>query len=598
MEGFRFSPRPNKADQIEWRPWGEAAFVEARTEERPILLSISAIWCHWCHVMDETTFSDDEVIQGLNRSYVPVRVDNDQRPDINRRYNMGGWPSVAFLTPEGDIITGATYVPPHQFRQLLERVQEVWDTRRDDIRKEVDESRRRLEEAQAEPAPADLSESVVARALAPVYAAFDQEFGGFGEGMKFPRTDSLDALLLQADTRPGQDAPREILTRTLDGMREGELWDPVEGGFFRYATRRDWSVPHYEKMLEDNASLVRIYARAAVLLDRPDFLDTAQAGQSYLDRRLWQPEPEAYGGSQDADEEYYRLATADERGARPAPYVDPNTYADWNARVVRGLVALATAGGEQRYLEQAVRLGETLLRYRTTRSLFSHSRTGEQLDSLLGDQVGLLEAFLDLAQATGDRRWLDETVGLADAVRDYFQLPGHLLVSDLGVRTAGSTAAEGDRFGRLRYPDQPAAENARLAAVLATLGRITRADRRMETARQMLGVLSNELDSLGDFGAEVARGAIVVLREPVHITVVGRRGAEDSVALLEEAVRVPRLHLIVDVLDPASDDDLLASTGLSGDGSGAQAYVCVGDRCLEPVTTAEDLRDQAAGVMG
>src|SRR5207244_4496149 len=119
---FHFSPRPNRADEIKWRPWSQASFDEAKALDRPILLSISAVWCHWCHVMDETTYSNQGVIDMVNSEYLPIRVDNDVRPDINQRYNMGGWPTTAFLTPTGDILTGATYLPPEQMAGALGRV--------------------------------------------------------------------------------------------------------------------------------------------------------------------------------------------------------------------------------------------------------------------------------------------------------------------------------------------------------------------------------------------------------------------------------------------------------------------------------------------
>src|SRR5665811_540340 len=143
---FRFSPRPNRANQIRWRSWGDEAFAEARATDRPVLLSISAVWCHWCHVMDETTFSDERVIGRLNEAFVPVRVDNDRRPDINRRYNMGGWPTVAFLTPDGEVLTGATYVPPDQFLGVLDRMSGLWSERGSDLRLEGEALRERLTE--------------------------------------------------------------------------------------------------------------------------------------------------------------------------------------------------------------------------------------------------------------------------------------------------------------------------------------------------------------------------------------------------------------------------------------------------------------------
>ena len=127
---FRFSPRPNRAHEIDWRPWGEPAFAEAHKLGRPILLSLSAVWCHWCHVMDETSYSDPRVIAALNEHFVPIRVDNDRHPDVNRRYNMGGWPTTAFLAASGDPITGATYMPPEQLLQALGRVREFFDANR------------------------------------------------------------------------------------------------------------------------------------------------------------------------------------------------------------------------------------------------------------------------------------------------------------------------------------------------------------------------------------------------------------------------------------------------------------------------------------
>ena len=143
MSEFHFSPRPNRAAEIRWRPWSAEAFDEAKADDKPILLSISAVWCHWCHVMDETTYSSDGVIDLVNREYVPVRVDNDVRPDINQRYNMGGWPTTAFLTPQGDVLTGFTYVPPDQMTDALAKVASFYRTNRPEIVARVLEGRRR-----------------------------------------------------------------------------------------------------------------------------------------------------------------------------------------------------------------------------------------------------------------------------------------------------------------------------------------------------------------------------------------------------------------------------------------------------------------------
>ena len=251
---FHFSPRPNRAHEVRWRPWSAETFEAARAADKPILLSISAVWCHWCHVMDETSYSDQRVIELANSEYVPVRVDNDLRPDINQRYNMGGWPTTAFLTPQGDVLTGATYLPPDQMAGALRKVAEFYRANRPAIAAEVLEGRRRAGALVAASA-GSLDPALVDRVLGAVESAYDPEHGGFGTAPKFPQTDAIALLAEQAVLR---DEPRlrEMARHTLHAMAGGGSYDHVEGGFFRYSTTEDWSVPHFEKMLEDHGGLL------------------------------------------------------------------------------------------------------------------------------------------------------------------------------------------------------------------------------------------------------------------------------------------------------------------------------------------------------
>ena len=602
---FRFSPRANRADQIRWRPWSEDAFAEAEAADRPVMLSISAVWCHWCHVMDETTFSDERVIERLNDAFIPVRVDNDRRPDINRRYNMGGWPTVAFLTPEAEVLTGATYVPPDQFLGVLDHIGDVWRDRRHELHGEVEALHTRLAERHASPSPTGpVSLEVVDRVLAVVQAGFDARHGGFGSAMKFPRADILSALVAETETRHDREVPARMLRETLDAMSQGGLWDEVELGFFRYATQADWSVPHYEKMLEDNAHLIRVYAQAGVVLDRPDYLRVAEQAQAYVDVHLWRPDAGAYGGSQDADEVYYSLATAQERAAHGAPYVDPMTYTDWNALAIQALVSLHTGTGDPSALERALQVADTLLSRRTDRGLFRHDQLPDAQDGLLGDQLAMLEASVALHQATGNTRWLDEAHTIRASMRLHFTMDAGPLLADVATQAtpaddpATALPAGSPSFGRLQRPDAPLPENARFAAALTTLARITRDDSPAAQAREILGALAPFVDSIGDFGAEIARATIVNLSEPLHVAIVGGPGAGDTVALLDEAVRIRRVHKVIEILDPDVDGEKMATAGFSGDRDGAQAYLCVEGTCLEPVTTPDDLADLAASVLG
>jgi hypothetical protein len=601
---FRFSPRANRADRIRWRSWSEDAFAEALAADRPVLLSISAVWCHWCHVMDETTFSDERVIERMNEAFIPVRVDNDRRPDINRRYNMGGWPTVAFLTPEAEVLTGATYVPPDQFLGILDRIGDLWRDRRDELRGEVEALRGRLAEQVYSPPPTGpVSEEMVNRVLSAVQAGFDSRSGGFGSAMKFPRADILSALVAEIETRHDREAPARMLHETLDAMSQGGLWDAVELGFFRYATRADWSEPHYEKMVEDNANLIRVYAQAGVVLDRPDYLRVAEQAQAYVDVHLWRPEAGAYGGSQDADEAYYALTTPPERAAHGAPYVDPMTYTDWNALEIQALVSLNAGTGDSSALERALHVAGTLLDRRTERGLFRHDPLPDAQDGLLGDQLAMLEATVALHQATGSTRWLDEARDIRGSLMRHFAMGAGPLLADVAPPTApaedpaAGLPAGSATLGRMQRADAPLPENARFAAVLATLARITRDDSLAAQAREIIGALGPFTDSIGDFGAEIARAAIVTLREPLHVTIVGRPGAGDTVALLDEAVRIRRVHKVIEILDPDADGEKMATAGFSGDRDGAQAYLCVEGTCLEPVTTPDDLADLAAGVL-
>src|SRR5207245_1782083 len=320
-EEFHFSPRPNRASEISWRPWSQEAFEQARQAGRPILLSSSAVWCHWCHVMDETTYSHPGVIDLINREYIPVRVDNDVRPDINQRYNMGGWPSTAFLTASGDILTGATYLPPDQMAAALTQISTYYRSSQAEIASRVLEARKRAASGVARSA-GELDNGLVDLILEAVKSAYDPQYGGFGNAPKFPQTDAILLLLEQSVVRSDPDL-RRMAVHTLERMTAGGTYDHVEGGFFRYSTTQDWSVPHFEKMLEDHAGLVY----GLVLAGMPEALEMTTG---YLDRVLRDPKTSLYAGSQDADEHYYSMA-AEARARSTAPFVDRRVYTSWNA---------------------------------------------------------------------------------------------------------------------------------------------------------------------------------------------------------------------------------------------------------------------------
>ncbi len=523
-EEFHFSPRPNRASEINWRPWSQDAFEQARQTGRPILLSISAVWCHWCHVMDETTYSHPGVIDLINREYVPVRVDNDVRPDINQRYNMGGWPSTAFLTASGDILTGATYLPPDQMAAALTQISTYYRGNQAEIESRVLEARKRAASGVARSA-GELDSGLVDLILDAVKSAYDPEYGGF---------DARLLLLEQSVVRSDPDL-RRMAEHTLERMTAGGTYDQIEGGFFRYSTTQDWSVPHYEKMLEDHAGLVQALALAGMsgALDKTT---------GYLNRVLRDPKTRLYAGSQDADEHYYSM-DAEERGQSTAPFVDRRVYTAWNA-------ALAISYGEHSghlldsLFKRAYRRGEGM----------THA---EGVGGQLGDQVWSLWAALRAYQQGLGEKWMSIALDLAAHLEDLYadsQLGGYF------------DHAGGDELGRLGERIKPLAENSVAAMALIELDILTgdpSAPYR-ERARKALESVAALPQSYGLMAAVFAR-ALNRLGHALKVSTKNPELARAAVAAHPYAV-----------IDP------------TGDG---RAVVCSGTICLAPVSTPTELAE-------
>jgi uncharacterized protein YyaL (SSP411 family) len=518
---------------VRWRTWSAAAFEEARAEDKPILLAISAVWCHWCHVMDETTYSDEQVIDLVNRQYVPVRVDNDVRPDVNQRYNMGGWPTTAFLTPEGDILTGATYLPANQMADALARIAAYYRGSKPEIVARVLEGRKKAGAVNAASAGA-LDPGLVDRVLGNVENAYDETYGGFGGAPKFPHTDAI-ALLAEQSVLKGEPRLMEMARHTLAQMAGGGTYDHVEGGFFRYSTTQDWSVPHFEKMLEDHAGLVS----ALALTGQAEILDDAVR---YLDTVLRDPASGLYAGSQDADEDYY-ARDAEGRAELEPPYVDRRVYVAWNC-------ALAVA-----LLEADLRLDRPQLRERALQLLES------VFTRYAAPEGGLLHTD-GVGGQLGDQVW-----GLLAAVRAGWEERGRALLGHLEERYGDAELggyfdhAGDDRLGRLGDRLKPLAENSLAAIALHELGETAKATE----ALQSIASLPRQY---GLMAAVFARALDRVRRPPIKVTTMNRELARSALAA-----------------------DPYASVELGGD---QRAVVCVGTVCLAPVATPEAVVDAVA----
>jgi hypothetical protein len=588
---LRFSPRPNRAHEIAWRAWDDEAFDEARRAGKPVLLAISAVWCHWCHVMDETTYSDVRVIAAIAAGFVAVRIDNDRRPDLNRRYNMGGWPTIAFLTPSGDVLTGATYLPPDQLLTLLERVRDYYAEHRDELAGAAagGAGAAPAAHAVATPPAATAATDLAAAAAAVcrgIAALYDPLHGGLGTEPKFPAPEAL-SLLLTAGVRHGDERLLAMALHSLDALAAGEIHDAVEHGFFRYATRRDWSAPHYEKMLDDNARLALLYLDAFAFTGRAPYADIAAAVIDYLTTVLQVPGAPLFFGSQDADEHYYSYDAVGRARVAVKPALDRTIFVDGSALAARALLRAAVLFERPDLLNTALSAADHLWERGHGRHGMVHY-LGGPVDGLLGDQSQMAAALLDAYEATGDRTCLARARLLADWAlerlhsRDgrFTDRSGATAAAPAGVRDAPLPVLEGG------------AEMADDLTRLAALG--GEAAYREEAART-LAAYAGDAAAAGPQGASWALAVMRFAEHPTHIVVVGSRGDAQAGALLRAGLRIAEPLRSVQLLDPDADAETIARDGYAVKTGSAAAFVCLAGVCLAPTSDPARLAELVAG---
>jgi uncharacterized protein YyaL (SSP411 family) len=439
------------ANPVDWYPWGDEALTRARVENRPILLSIGYAACHWCHVMERESFEDVATARVMNERFVCIKVDREERPDVDSVYmdavvaltGSGGWPMTVFLTPEGEPFFGGTYFPPEPrhglpaFTQVLLAVAEAWDTRRDEVRSSSANLAEHIRSGSLlAPSSDPLTSEALDAAEASLRAVFDPTWGGFGRAPKFPPAPVLEFLLRRGE--------KEMTRRTLDAMAAGGFHDVVGGGFHRYSVDARWLVPHFEKMLYDNALLASVYLHAAKRFDDDRYRAIAGRTLDYLERELTL-DSGGLASAQDADTEgvegltftwapgegapeelfqpfehnrfVLRGELDDEQRARllairierPQPLRDDKAIASWNGLA---LAAFAQAGR----VETAVRIAEFVLGPLST----SDGRLHRTWRNGIARGTGYLEDYADVAYglmelhtATGEPRFLLEAHRLA-----------------------------------------------------------------------------------------------------------------------------------------------------------------------------------------
>jgi uncharacterized protein len=614
---------------VDWYPWGDEAFERARAEDKPLLVSVGYSSCHWCHVMAHESFESPATAALMNELFVNVKVDREERPDVDAvtmdatvgLTGSGGWPTTVFMTPEGHPFYAGTYFPPEarhglpSFRDVLRAVAAAWRERRADLESQagrIGESLRRG--AELRPSVEPLTASLVSEAVRAIARTFEPAFGGFGRAPKFPAASTIELLL-----RGGDEDALAMVETTLDGMAAGGFYDVVGGGFHRYSVDDRWLVPHFEKMLYDNAVLASAYLHAWVVTGTPRYRQVVEETLDYVLRDLALPGG-GLASAQDADTEGVEgltyTWTADEaaavglpaellepfehgrsivrgvlapelrssvlavRATRPQPFLDDKAIASWNGLA---LAALAEAGYrlERRdWLDAARDLGEFLLGPLSDADgrLLRSRRDGRASGAgFLDDYANVAYGLLELHTATGEVRWLLEAHRLAVLAVELF-----------GDEERGGfylAPFDGDeRLARTKdLQDTPVSSgSSMLAWVLLRLARLWDDQELERRAVSTFRLVEPAIRRAPGAFAWALCGLDLWLSPPREIAVVG-----DVDAPVARTALTPFQPRAVVAVGPSEDVPLLVGKDLV-DGRPA-VYVCERFACRAPVTEPEEV---------
>jgi uncharacterized protein len=611
---------------VDWYEWGTEALERAAAEDKPILLSIGYAACHWCHVMAHESFEDEETAVLMNERFVNVKVDREERPDLDSLYmdavvamtGHGGWPMTVFLLPSGEPFLGGTYFPPEprhglpSFRQVLVAVSDAYRDRRGDVAQQAGALVEALRQSAAvRPSAEPLTESLLGESVRGLERQFDAEWGGFGGAPKFPPASVLE-FLLRMHARGNPDA-LPMVTTTLDGMAAGGMYDLLGGGFHRYSVDERWLVPHFEKMLYDNALLAPVYLHAWVVTGEERYREVVEETVDYMLRELRLPEG-GFASAQDADTEGVEGLTftwAPDEGApaellepfehgrsilrggldeelkrrlfevrerRPKPLRDDKAIAAWNGLALAALAETGRRLDRPELLDAGGQLAEFLLGPLSD----EHGRLHRSWRAGRASNPGYLEDYADVANglyelhvATGELRWLREANRLARLAVELFadEERGGFFLSPADAEQLVARKKE--------FDDHPTPSgNSMLAFVLLRLGRVWGDD---ELERHAAGVFRLIRDAIprapSAFGHALS-ALDLYLAPPRELAVIGR--PEDEIARAALAGFDPDA---VVAFGPADDVPLLAGKDFV-DGRPA-LYVCERFVCQAPVTELE-----------
>ncbi|SDD02372.1 DUF255 domain-containing protein [Natrinema hispanicum] len=540
--------------RVEWREWGQAAFDEAAAADIPVLLSLTATWCDHCHEMDAETYAEPRIAANINDSFVPIRVDVDRQPRVRDRYNMGGFPSTVFLAPNGEVLTGAGYLGPDGMRQVLDSVRTMWQTKGSGAARVP----RPLREDN--PPAGELTPEIEQAMLGQLSETYDETAGGWGQEPKFPLPDALEFALKR---------DREMALRSYDAV-SANLLDEYEGGFYRFATDRDWSGLQHEKLLDSNGALVRAFANAYLLTGKDEYREPAERTIDYLTATLWNGDADAFANSQAPGEDDAHSLDATDRASADEPPVDDGVFAGPNALAIEGLLTYYAYTDDERARRYAERALATLREDLLVDGVVTHSLENAASDDgptcLLTNQARAL-GTLTTAASTIDPSVLADATAIADATIDRLYDEDSFL----------DGPAEG--VGLLDRSLRPLDANVAFADGLLELAVLSGDDRYRELARETLEAFAGASDRFGVQIARYATAAARLLEGPLVLRVAADPGSDLHRAAL-------RLADHEKVVVPDAD-------GLEAGTARAER----GDRVSEPAETPAELSERVQTIL-
>jgi len=591
---FSHQPGSDHSSDIQWYEWGEEAFNRAQAEDKLILLDLTAVWCHACHVMDQTTYADPRVLALLQANFIAVRVDTDQRPDLEARYRTGGWPTTSLLLPTGEILFQANSLEPEVMTELLIEAKELYESEKEDLRKQAaqlwDRVKNRVQSNQ--PSGEALRPSMASHSVDMMKNEFDSVNGGFRDHPKFFEPEAIQMALGHGFFENDVELINMGLT-TLD--RQVALLDPVWGGFYRYAEQADWSQPHFEKMLTIQAQNLHNYVKAFQYTGNSEYKHIALRIIDYVETFLTDQKTGQFFESQDADvrgQDGKTLVSGTEyfswdrihRKAKGMPLVDRRMYTGSNADMAWAYLHAAQMLGKSELQERALNVLKRIVDERFDKKIgVAHGtiKGSFMLQGMLSDHIRLGRALVEAFRTTRERKFLQDAEDLAQTSQE--------LLYDLKGGGFFDLPPSSDSLGLLNIPTKPARENIQAGRLYLDLFHLTNNDSYRSIAEQTLQsvVATSQPLPIALIGLAIDEW----FRPPVHIAVVGMPDDERTKGLWKEARQLYCPRKMVKIFDPQQAAMKWGEITFPYDGMPA-VFICTDRICLAPVYQAEEMKER------